>query len=69
MSKFLNLHYVLIVMFLALSSTMLADPFDEPEIDPPPPTPIDNSLLILFMAGFVFAAYFFYKRNLKIKTK
>jgi hypothetical protein len=69
MNKFKKNHYVLIAFFLALSSTVLADPFDEPEIDPPPPTPIDNSLLVLFLAGVLFAAYFFYKKNLKIEKK
>jgi hypothetical protein len=52
-----------------LSTTVLADPFDEPEIDPPPPASIDSSISILIVVGIVFAAYYFYKTNLKMEKK
>lgn len=38
-------------------------------IEPPPAAPIDDSIVYLWIAGVLFAAYFFFKRNIKIESK
>jgi mannose/fructose/N-acetylgalactosamine-specific phosphotransferase system component IIC len=50
--------------FLMLSTTVLADPFDD-GIEPPPTAPIDTATIYLAVVGIVFAAYYFYTSNLK----
>jgi hypothetical protein len=38
------------------------------DIDPPP-TPIDESIIFLFIAAIVLAAFYFYKINFKTEIK
>ena len=39
------------------------------DIDPPPATPIDDSIEVLLVVAILLASYNFYKKNLKTKTK
>jgi hypothetical protein len=68
MSKILNLHNVLMTFFLMLSTTVLADPFDD-GIEPPPTTPIDSGTIYLLVLSVLFAAYYFYTSNFKSQKK
>lgn len=62
-----NIVFIFIVLpFFSLASN---DPWEPGEIEPPPPASIDEFIIILWVVGVLFAAYFFYKRNLKIETK
>jgi hypothetical protein len=44
--------------FLSISNS----PFESPDIEPPPPAPIDDHLFLLFAFGIGFMLYFFYKK-------
>ncbi len=58
--------FFLVVPLLATSQ----DGFDGGDgIEPPPAAPIDDSIVYLWIAGVLFAAYFFFKRNIKIEFK
>ena len=59
----------LLFMVLPIVVKAAEDPLDSGEIDPPPPAPIDENLIFLWVAAVLFVAYFFYKNNLKIETK
>ncbi len=68
MSKNLKLNFMLISLFIVMPSVMFAQDL-EPEIDPPPPAPIDGALVYLFVGAILLAVYFFYRSNLKIERK
>lgn len=58
--------FFLVVPLLATSQ----DGFDGGDgIEPPPAAPIDDSIVYLWIAGVLFAAYLFFKRNIKIESK
>lgn len=58
--------FFLVVPLLAISQ----DGFNGGDgIEPPPAAPIDDSIAYLWIAGVLFAAYFFFKRNIKIESK
>ena len=72
MSKNLKLNFMLVSFFIVMPSVMFAQDIDPPppyeDIDPPP-APIDNSIVILVIAGVLFVAYYFYKSNIKMQKK
>ena len=57
--------FFLVVPLLAISQ----DGFDGGEGIEPPLAPIDDSIVYLWIAGVLFAAYLFFKRNIKIESK
>lgn len=58
--------FFLVVPLLATSQ----DGFDGGDgIETPPAAPIDDSIVYLWIAGVLFAAYLFFKRNIKIESK
>ncbi len=46
------------IPFLAISG----NPWESPDIAPPPPAPIDEYLFVLFAFGIGYMLYFFYKK-------
>ena len=73
MSKKTKLQFLLVLLSLVMPLVMFSQDIDPPppyeEIDPPPAAPIDDSITILVVAGLVFAAYYFYKTNIKMEEK
>jgi hypothetical protein len=73
MSKKIKLQFLLVLLSLVTPLVMFSQDIDPPppyeEIDPPPAAPIDDSIAILVVAGLVFAAYYFYKTNIKMEEK
>lgn len=61
---------VWVFLFMAMPILVRSQDFpSEDGIDPPPAAPIDDSIVVLWIAAVLFAAYFFYKKNLKIEAK
>ena len=73
MSKNFKLNFILASLFIVTPSVMFAQDIDPPpafeEIDPPPAATIDNSIAVLVVLGLLFAAYYFYKSNIKMQKK
>lgn len=68
MSKKFYSNFILVVLFMIVPSMIFAfevDPNESPELDPPPPAPIDGALVYLFVGAIFLAVYFYYFYNLK----
>lgn len=57
---------IAILIWLVLMAPLMAGPADPPgEDDPIDPTPIDNWMLLLIVAGIALGAYYLIKQNKK----
>jgi drug/metabolite transporter (DMT)-like permease len=71
MKKFTKSSLLLLFVFSTLPNKFFAasdNPWDSPEIDPPP-TPIDTYLLLLILCAILLGGYFLFNYNLKKEKK